>query len=81
VPAIIVAAIAGLVVELCKSLGHEAGIQIVAKWGPHLTAEEAGKVWHALVEACQKHVAAQPGGTVPVPEPDSWPDTSTASLG
>lgn len=72
-PAILLAALAGFVVELAKSAGHEAGIQVVAKWGPYLTAEEAGKVWVALLAKCTEHVAKQPGGVVDPPESDSWP--------
>ena len=50
------AAFAAFVVELAKSSGHEIGVRIVAALGPHLTPEAAGRMWAALVAACQEAV-------------------------
>jgi hypothetical protein len=41
--------IAGLLVEMAKSAGHEAGIRAVAALGPYLSAEQVGRLWIEVV--------------------------------
>ena len=56
---LLTAALAAFVVELAKSAGHETGIRILAALGPHLTAEQVGRAWTALVAAAQRAVGGE----------------------
>ena len=56
----LVSLVAGLLVEMAKSAGHEAGIRAVAALGPHLSAEMAGKVWTSVVERARRYAAEYP---------------------
>jgi len=59
-PPFLVDLAAALMLEMVKSAGHELGVLAVARLGPHLTAEEAGRIWSAFVKRCEQTVATNP---------------------
>ena len=63
--ALLSAAFAAFVVELAKASGHDIGVRIVAALGPHLTPEAAGRMWAALVAACQEAIKGN-GQALPI---------------
>ena len=70
--------LAAFAVELAKSAGHETGIKVVASLGPYLSEEQAGKAWHALVEACRRVQQLQ--ARLPLP-PEEWPLSPAFQIG
>lgn len=74
------AAAASLIVSIAQVLGYEAGIKIVARWGPMLSQEAAGKLWGDLVATAQRVCAKIKAGVSEADAAEPWPQSMAIIL-